>query len=139
MAEEHQKGKCIVCGTATSEGMVVCYRCFFNYDHSTYNRKALEKTRKPPLDLTPDMWEVSGLPSSASSPEPTNLPPDRRIVNLDPKELYELVEELPTRHTVAADEPQHIPRALPTLGNGVKTRKRPKSLFSSFSWLIDGS
>jgi endo-beta-N-acetylglucosaminidase D len=44
MSKEKNKSNCIICGMPSET--VVCVRCFFSYDHRTYNNRELEKKKK---------------------------------------------------------------------------------------------
>lgn len=139
MAEKCATKKCIVCGGETNDGMVVCYRCFFNYDFQTYNRKELEKQAG---------HSHKHRESSREKPTPVHPPQHGpRVINQHEKSLYDIherydlyeYEERAKTSPPGGPPPPESPRDLPTLASRINARKRPKTLFSSFSWLLDAA
>ncbi len=137
MAGEPGTNKCVVCGGNTADGMVVCYHCFFNYDHQTYNRKDLEK-KSPKKKHRHEDWNPR--PAAVAAPQQTpQTQHTPRVLNQTPLESFDMIEQAETAPAPQPAAPQATaPRELPTLANRMSASvKKPKTLFSSFSWLLD--
>ncbi|MDX9754080.1 MAG: hypothetical protein RBU29_08975 [bacterium] len=79
MSEKSKMGTCIICGQPSMT--VVCMHCFFNYDHRTYNRRELEKTRKEPENdpsfysvQSEPLWPPQSKPGTVNQHTPDPLP-----------------------------------------------------------------
>lgn len=152
MAEEHSPQNCIICGSKTTGGMPVCCRCFFQYDHRSYNCDELEK-KKPSKSLEESFeWDLAApVEQEPGAPSPTlnrTAYPDYNFLE-SPGDLPERPTNLPESPEDLLEGPipsrfeetlrkKPVPRDLPTLANQASKRRSPKKLFSSFSWLLDG-
>lgn len=84
----HESSTCIICGRQTS-GLVVCYRCFFNYDHRLYDRKVPSSPVRlkhpatvPKLSSGSDIREVEY--------ELTTPPPQKPVSSKKPPARFQL-------------------------------------------------